>query len=150
VKHHLQVIRVAEIDEPPQVRQQEATKHRLGEERSSLTSEVVADEEDVDRGGGGIEDPLADLRVVVDDVLEQSVDELRLVDHLQAHGLHAEEIDQVVLDWESDVDQEEILEVSHKWITTQNFLTHRMDGLTKVGESSLTIEPVEEATDAGA
>ncbi|MBN1211180.1 MAG: hypothetical protein JXA92_01260 [candidate division Zixibacteria bacterium] len=54
-------------------------------------------------------------------------------------------IDQIVLDWESDVDQEEILEVSHKWITTQNFLTQRMVGLTRVGESSLTIEPLEEA-----
>ena len=59
-------------------------------------------------------------------------------------------IDQIVFDWISDVDQKEIMEVSHKWITTQNFLTHRMEGLTKVGESSLTIEPVEEATDAGA
>ncbi|MBD3258979.1 hypothetical protein GF377_11140 [candidate division GN15 bacterium] len=57
-------------------------------------------------------------------------------------------IDQVVLDWVSDVDQQEIMEVSHKWITTQNFLTHRMVGLTRVGESSLTIEPLEEATDA--
>ena len=59
-------------------------------------------------------------------------------------------IDQVVLDWVSDVDQREIMEVSHKWITTQNFLTHRMVGLTRVGESSLTIEPLEEATDADA
>lgn len=57
-------------------------------------------------------------------------------------------IDQVVLDWISDVDQQEIMEVSHKWITTQNFLTHRMVGLTRVGESSLTIEPLEESTDA--
>ncbi len=56
-------------------------------------------------------------------------------------------IDQVVLDWISEVDQNEIMEVSHKWITTQNFLTHRMVGLTRVGESSLTIEPMEEASD---
>jgi len=54
-------------------------------------------------------------------------------------------IDQVVLDWVSEVDQEEIMELSHKWITTQNFLTQRMAGLTRVGESSLTIEPIEEA-----
>jgi hypothetical protein len=52
--------------------------------------------------------------------------------------------DQIVMDWESDVDQREILEVSHQWITTQNFLTSRMTGLRKVGESSLTIEPLEE------
>ena len=56
--------------------------------------------------------------------------------------------DQIILDWESDVDQQEIMEVSHKWITTQNFLTNRMQGLTRVGESSLTIEPLEEETDA--
>ncbi len=55
-------------------------------------------------------------------------------------------IDQVILDWVSDVNQQEIMEVSHRWITTQNFLTQRMVGLTRVGESSLTIEPLEEAT----
>ncbi|MBU0530079.1 MAG: hypothetical protein ABIH52_00380 [Candidatus Aenigmatarchaeota archaeon] len=53
-------------------------------------------------------------------------------------------IDQIILDWESDVDQKEIMEVSHKWITTQNFLTNRMSGLARVGDSSLTIEPLEE------
>jgi hypothetical protein len=57
-------------------------------------------------------------------------------------------IDQVVLDWVTDVDQQEIMEVSHRWITTQNFLTRRMVGLNRVGESSLTIEPLEEGTDA--
>ena len=55
-----------------------------------------------------------------------------------------QKIDQIIMDWESDVDKDEILEVSHKWITTQNFLTQRMIGLTRVGESSLTIEPLEE------
>ncbi len=53
-------------------------------------------------------------------------------------------IDQVILDWVSDVEQTEIMDVSHKWITTQNFLTKRMVGLSRVGESSLTIEPLEE------
>lgn len=53
-------------------------------------------------------------------------------------------VDQVVLDWESDLDQDEILDVSHRWITSRNFLTQRMDGLIRVGESSLTIEPLEE------
>ena len=57
-------------------------------------------------------------------------------------------IDQVVLDWESDVDQSEILELSHRWITSRNFLTTRMNGLTRVGESSLTIEPLDEAENA--
>ncbi len=53
-------------------------------------------------------------------------------------------IDQIIMDWETEIDQEEILEVSHKWITTQNYLTEKMTGLTRVGESSLTIEPLEE------
>ncbi|MDH4158242.1 MAG: hypothetical protein OEW00_13305 [candidate division Zixibacteria bacterium] len=55
------------------------------------------------------------------------------------------EIEQVVLDWESEVDQQEILEVSHQWISSKNFLTQRMEGLTRVGESSLVIEPLEDA-----
>lgn len=59
-----------------------------------------------------------------------------------------ERIDQVILDWESQMDQTQILEVSHKWITSKNFLTQRMVGLTRVGESSLTIEPLDEAEDA--
>ena len=57
-------------------------------------------------------------------------------------------IDQVILDWISDVDQQQIMELSHQWITTQNFLTQRMEGLSRVGESSLTIEPLEESYDA--
>jgi hypothetical protein len=57
-------------------------------------------------------------------------------------------IDQVVFDWESEVDQEEILELSHRWITSRNFLTTRMNGLSRVGESSLTIEPLDEVDNA--
>jgi hypothetical protein len=57
--------------------------------------------------------------------------------------VNGQKIDQIVMDWETEVDQQEILEVSHQWITTQNFLTKRMVGLTRVGESSLTIEPLE-------
>ena len=53
-------------------------------------------------------------------------------------------IDRVILDWETDMDQQEILELSHKWITSKNFLTQRMDGLSRVGESSLTIEPLQD------
>ncbi len=51
--------------------------------------------------------------------------------------------DTVVIDWISDVEQEEVLDMSQKWITSQNFLTRRMIGLQRVGESSLTIEPLE-------
>lgn len=57
-------------------------------------------------------------------------------------------VDKIIMDWESDIEQEEVLAVSHQWITTQNFLTQRMVGLTRVGESSLTIEPLEEPDDA--
>ena len=53
-------------------------------------------------------------------------------------------IDQVVLDWQSEMEQTEILELSHQWITSKNFLTQRMIGLSRVGESSLTIEPLDE------
>lgn len=57
-------------------------------------------------------------------------------------------IDQVVMDWVDDLGQEELLEISHRWITSQNFLTTRMAGLDRVGESSLTIEPLEETDHA--
>ena len=53
-------------------------------------------------------------------------------------------IDQVIMDWETDMDHDDVLKLSHDWITSQNFLTQRMVGLTRVGESSLTIEPMED------
>ena len=53
-------------------------------------------------------------------------------------------IDSVTISWVGDVTQEEVLVMSQEWITTKDFLTQRMTGLQKVGESSLTIEPVEE------
>ncbi len=56
-------------------------------------------------------------------------------------------IDRVIFDWETEVDQDDILKLSHEWITSQNFLTQRMMGLTRVGESSLTIEPMEDTAD---
>ena len=58
-----------------------------------------------------------------------------------------DQIDQVVFDWELDVDQNKILELSYNWITSKNFLTKKMDGLIKVGESSLTIGLLEEEQD---
>jgi hypothetical protein len=53
--------------------------------------------------------------------------------------------DSIVIDWVSDMAQDEVLRLSQQWITSQNFLTQRMVGLSRVGESSLTIEPIEEA-----
>ena len=46
----------------------------------------------------------------------------------------------------SDVPLVEILSMSGKWISTKDLLTQKMTDLKKVGESSLTIEPVEELT----
>ncbi len=63
------------------------------------------------------------------------------MDDLTVEGEH---FDSVILDWESDTSQEEVMRMSEKWISTQDFLTRRMLGLSRVGESSLTIEPVEE------
>lgn len=52
-------------------------------------------------------------------------------------------LDNIILDWEEELNQDQVIELSQKWITSQNFLTSRMVGLTHVGESSLTIEPVD-------
>ena len=57
------------------------------------------------------------------------------------------QVDRVILDWETDIEQGDILKLSHEWITSQNFLTQRMVGLSRVGESSLTIEPMEDTAD---
>ena len=54
-----------------------------------------------------------------------------------------ESIDSLEFNWTGDLSQDEILNLSREWITTQNFLTDRMVGLDRVGESSLTIEPIE-------
>ena len=56
-------------------------------------------------------------------------------------------IDQVVIGWEDNLDQQEILEVSNKWINSRNFLTNRIIDLNRVGESQLTIELLEELDD---
>ena len=63
------------------------------------------------------------------------------MDDLTVSGRHYET---VTIDWVSEVAQDELSNLSQEWITSQNFLTTRMVGLTRVGESSLTIEPVED------
>ena len=55
-------------------------------------------------------------------------------------------IDRLTISWISDVTEEEVLSMSGKWINTKDFLTQKMTDLKKVGESSLTIEPIEELT----
>ena len=62
------------------------------------------------------------------------------MDDLLVSGKH---YDQVVLDWEDEIEEEEVLALSQSWIGSQNFLVQRMNGLARVGESSLTIEPME-------
>ncbi len=56
-------------------------------------------------------------------------------------------IDELIIVWQQEMSQTEILEVSHRWITSRNFLSSRMVGLQRVGESSLTIEPMEDIPD---
>jgi len=63
------------------------------------------------------------------------------MDDLTVDGEH---FDSVILDWESETSQEEVMRMSERWISSQDFLTRRMLGLSRVGESSLTIEPIEE------
>jgi hypothetical protein len=58
--------------------------------------------------------------------------------------VNGQDIDCIVLDWISDLEYDEVLSVSHNWISSQDFLTQRMSGLSRIGESSLTIEPLEE------
>jgi len=58
--------------------------------------------------------------------------------------LDESKVDNMIIDWVEDVSQQQVLEMSHEWITSKNFLTEKMIGLMKVGESSLTIEPVDE------
>jgi hypothetical protein len=57
--------------------------------------------------------------------------------------VHGERIDALTVDWLEDATREEVMDFSQKWISSRNFLTSRMNGLSEVGESSLTIEPAE-------
>ena len=62
------------------------------------------------------------------------------MDNLIVHGEH---FDCVTIDFTEDVTREDVMGFSKKWITSRNFLTSRMNGLSEVGESALTIEKVE-------
>jgi hypothetical protein len=63
------------------------------------------------------------------------------MDNLNVDG---RDIDTVIFDWISELEHDELLAISHNWIASQNFLTQRMTGLNSVGESSLTIEPLDD------
>lgn len=62
----------------------------------------------------------------------------------QQHG--EQQIDRLTICWISEATEQEVLSMSGKWISSKDFLTEKMTDLKKVGESSLTIEPVEELT----
>jgi len=59
-------------------------------------------------------------------------------------------IDRLVISWTCDLSQEEVFSLSQNWISDQDFLLHKMDGLKQVGESSLTIEPITSGSTSGA
>jgi hypothetical protein len=63
-----------------------------------------------------------------------TMDDVTVADH---------DIDCIIIDWIDDVNEQEVVALSHRWISTQNFLSQSMEGLSRVGESSLTIEPVD-------
>jgi len=54
-----------------------------------------------------------------------------------------QKIDEFIIQWtEKGISQSQILECRHQWMNSTSFLTGRMQGLKKVGESSLIIEPL--------
>lgn len=57
--------------------------------------------------------------------------------------VHGELIESVTIDWTDEKTRDEIMDESEKWIRGRNFLTSRMNGLTEVGDSSLTIDPAD-------
>ncbi len=60
------------------------------------------------------------------------------------HSAEEKQISQITFSWVTDLSQEQILSMSREWLKDKSFLISRMEGLRKVGESSLTIEPLEE------
>lgn len=61
--------------------------------------------------------------------------------------VHGQTFDQVRFVWYAEHGQNELLRISHRWMTEEYLLTSSMIGLEKVGESSLTIEPQEDVFD---
>ena len=49
-------------------------------------------------------------------------------------------IDQVILEWTESMPEARLLAISARWLHSDKFLTQRMNGLCRVGESSLTIQ----------
>lgn len=68
---------------------------------------------------------------------------VRIILDMDDPVVHGEHFDCVTIDFTEDVTREDVMGFSRKWITSRNFLTRRMNGLSEVGESALTIEKVE-------
>lgn len=49
--------------------------------------------------------------------------------------------DQIEISWTDILTREELDECTSQWMRTQNFLTRRMIGLERIGESMLSINP---------
>ena len=56
-------------------------------------------------------------------------------------------IDRCTIVWEEEMSLDEIEKLSEKWHCSRKLLTSRMDDLSEVGKSYLTIEPVDETID---
>ncbi len=65
--------------------------------------------------------------------------------HMQNAVVNGKSYDELIIDWFEEMNWEEVNAVSQKWLKDHNFLTSRMSGLTRVSDSSLSIEPMEEA-----
>ena len=70
---------------------------------------------------------------------------LKLRDVTLTDGSH---IDELEMAWEEDTTPEKAVDMSEKWITSSNFnnllLTKKMIGAERIGESSLSFEPIED------
>ena len=55
-------------------------------------------------------------------------------------------VDEMTIEWITDTTRKKVMAISNEYVTDKNFLTdgRTMTGLVKVGESHLSIEPVEE------
>ncbi|MDO8574559.1 MAG: hypothetical protein Q7R86_02940 [bacterium] len=68
---------------------------------------------------------------------------VRIILDMDDPVVHGEHFDCVTIDFTENATREDVMRFSQKWSTGRNFLTSRMNGLSEVGKSALTIEKVE-------
>lgn len=60
--------------------------------------------------------------------------------------VNKKKIDKIVIEWDDVIEIHRlpilVLQISQEWAIEKHFLTNRMKGLTQVGESTLSIEPL--------